>query len=252
MVQKKSPLKDKPLRQPGQSVQEELDKLVDDKLMPYVIASCLFIAMAVQQWLAHFNNTPPKPVLASLLALSAITYTIYLFFKNKNNIKNLKLGRDGEKAVGQFLEVLREDGAIVFHDIVGIGFNIDHIVISEKGIYCIETKTYSKPANGNSKVHFNGQTLRIDGIGGKNEILTQVRAAATWLKRTLRDSTGKDFDIKPVILFPGWFVEANNQSGTWVLEPKSLPKYVTNQKTILTREDKKLAAYHLSRYIRSL
>lgn len=149
--------------------------------------------------------------------------------------------------------LLREDGCIVFHDIVGDKFNIDHVVISEKGIYCIETKTYSKPSTGNPGVHFNGQTLRIDGLGGKNEILTQVTAASTWLKRTLKESTGKDFAIRPVILFPGWMVNNENSfKEIWVLEPKAFPSFLKSQNDSIAYEDKKLTAFHLSRYIRTL
>ncbi|MBT7951037.1 MAG: NERD domain-containing protein [Gammaproteobacteria bacterium] len=253
MNQKKSPLKDKPLRQPGQSVQEELDKILDDKLLPYVIASGIFIAFALREWYIYFYPTSPRPIFFTIFAILAICFTAYSFYRNINNIKNLKQGRDGEKAVGQFLEILREDGCIVFHDIVGDKFNIDHVVVSEKGIYCIETKTYSKPSTGNPRVHFNGQTLRIDGLGGKNEILTQVSAASTWLKNTLKESTGKNFVIRPVILFPGWMVNNENSfKEIWVLEPKAFPNFLKNQNNSITREDKKLAAYHLSRYIRSL
>jgi nuclease-like protein len=253
MNQKKSPLKDKPLRQPGQSVQEELEKVIDDKLLPVAMISVLFISLTFLEWFAYFQQTPRNPIFYTILALLTLCYTTYLFYKQKNTIRNLKQGRDGEKAVGQFLEILREDGCIVFHDIVGDKFNIDHVVISEKGIYCIETKTYSKLSTGNPRVHFNGQTLRVDGLGNKNDILTQVNSASTWLKRTLMESTGKDFVIRPVILFPGWMVNnENNFKDIWVLEPKGFPKFLKNQNDSISREDKKLAAYHLSRYIRTL
>jgi hypothetical protein len=36
----------------------------------------------------------------------------------------------------------------------------------------------------------------------------QVNSASTWLQNTLKASTGKTFTVKPVILFPGWFVES--------------------------------------------
>jgi Nuclease-related domain len=196
---KTSPLKAKPLRQPGQSVQEELDKILDDKLLPYVIGSCFFVTIALQQWLAYLNPTPPRPILYTVFAISAICLTVHIFYRNINKIRNLKQGRDGEKAVGQFLELLREEGCIVFHDIVGDNFNIDHVVISEKGIYCIETKTYSIPTTGNPKIHFNGDTLKIDGLGDKSEILTQVKAASSRLNRTLSESTGTEFVKKSYI-----------------------------------------------------
>ena len=47
--------------------------------------------------------------------------------------------------MGQLLENLRADGARVFHDLVGEGLNIDHVVVSPHGIFVLETKTWSKP-----------------------------------------------------------------------------------------------------------
>ncbi|MCH7614068.1 MAG: NERD domain-containing protein [Candidatus Marinimicrobia bacterium] len=170
----------------------------------------------------------------------------------RKKIKKMRLGLEGEKVVGQELEKLRTQGCMVFHDIVGENFNIDHVVISDKGIFLIETKTYSKPNLVNPKVNYKNGKLVIDGLGDMSKIINQVKASSTWLKRTLEESTGKIFLIKPVILFPGWYVNSPEDSEIWVLEPKQFPYYLSKKKEIVSREDKKLAAFHLSRYIRAL
>ena len=252
MDRKTSPLKAKPLRQAGQSVQEQIDKIIDEKVLIYIFVPILLISFAVMEWIRFKQQTPPSPYLITLTAIVVTIYCIYKVKKLLKDVKALKLGRDGEKAVGQYLEILREDGCIVFHDIVGDKFNIDHVVISEKGIYCIETKTYSKPKTEKPTVHYKKGILRIDSIGEKNKILNQVQAAATWLTRMLTESTGKEYQIKPVILFPGWWVDADDYKEIWVLEPKGFPKFLSNENVRITKEDKKLAAYHLSRYIRAL
>lgn len=110
------------------------------------------------------------------------------------------------------MEKLRTQGCMVFHDIVGEDFNIDHVVVSDKGIFLIETKTYSKPNLVNPKVNYKKGKLTIDGLGDMSKIITQVKASSTWLKRTLEESTGKTFLIKPVILFPGWYVNSPEDS----------------------------------------
>lgn len=251
-MEKKSPLKAKPLRQPGQSVQEEIDNIIDDKLLLYVLAPVMLIVFAFMEWIKWFFHSPPSPYLISITAIGATIYYSLKIVRLRSDVKNLKLGRDGEKAVGQFLELLREEGCLIFHDIVGDGFNIDHVVVSEKGIYLIETKTYSKPSNGEPKIYFDGVMIKVDGVGDKTKILKQVDAASNWLSETLQESTGKEFKIKPVILFPGWYVESSNHNNYWLLNPKAFPKFIQNQKEILSKEEKKLASYHLGRYIRSL
>jgi hypothetical protein len=68
----------------------------------------------------------------------------------------------------------------------------------------------------------------------------------------VRESTGRDFDVFPVVLFPGWFVEQDrkSRSSVWLLEPKGLPAFLQQEPVKLTREEVKLAAFHLSRLIR--
>jgi hypothetical protein len=58
-------------------------------------------------------------------------------------MRTLRQGIEGEKAVGQFLERLREQRYQVFHDLVGDGFNVDHVLIGPAGVFTIETKTSS-------------------------------------------------------------------------------------------------------------
>ena len=164
------------------------------------------------------------------------------------------MARDGEKAVGQYLSDLREKGYRVFHDIVGKGFNVDHVVICEKGIFTIETKTYSKSSSGKSVIHFDGETITVNGKLAKRDAVEQAQAQAYWISEVLKESTGKAFPVKPVIVFPGWFVESakgKNPTDLWVLNPKALPSFLSNEPLRIQPEDVKLVAYHLSRFIRT-
>ncbi|HEX9145591.1 MAG TPA: nuclease-related domain-containing protein, partial [Candidatus Binatia bacterium] len=60
------------------------------------------------------------------------------FFRVKRDVKALRLGRNGERDVGQKLEPLRKHGYQVFHDIIGDGFNIDHVLIGPAGIFTVQ------------------------------------------------------------------------------------------------------------------
>jgi hypothetical protein len=96
--------------------------------------------------------------------------------------------------------------------------------------------------------------LTIQAIGEQTKPITQVNAASNWLKNILKESTGKDFSVKPVILFPGWYVESTERgkkSNVWVLNPKALPTYIENQPDIISQEDMMLASFNISRFIRS-
>ncbi len=172
----------------------------------------------------------------------------------RKKIKALRLGRDGEMAVGQYLESLRENGAKVFHDIQGEGFNLDHVVIDKSGIYVIETKTFSKPDKGQTIVTYDGEKVFVNGKEPDRNPVIQVKAACHWLKELLKESTGKDCNPRPVVVFPGWFVqptvEAKN-SDVWVLNPKALPAFISNSKPQYEGDAVGLFSYHLSRYVRA-
>lgn len=252
---KRSPLKSKPLRYAGKSLDEQIDKLFDDKAIPYVVISILIIVLAGLDWWRFYLLIPPTPIILTLVAVLIVLFSFYRIIKIKKEIEHLKLGRDGERIVGEHLELLREKGYKIFHDIVGENFNIDHVIISDKGIFLIETKTYSKPKGEDAKVHFDGKEIIVAGSKPDKNILGQVNASSNWLRNLLRESTGKEFQIKPVIVFPGWFIETTNegnQGDCWVLNENALPKWIENEHIPpIPEDDVTLAAYHLSRYIRT-
>ena len=251
---KKSPLKDKPLRNPGQSLDKELDDLFMDKVLGYFIVAAFAAILFLLEWYRYYMQMMPNPVVITILSIPIILYSVYRIYRIIPKARALKLGRDGERVVGQYLEQVRDAGDRVFHDIVGDQFNLDHVIISRHGIFIIETKTYSKPEKGEPLIQFDGETLTIDHVIDASHLLNQVRAQKSWLTEILRESTGKDFTVSPVIVFPGWFIKAPNsafKSGVWVINPKALPKFIQNQPELITLEDQKLAAFHLSRYIRT-
>lgn len=248
----RSPLKENPLRTPGQSVQEHRNEVLDGLLTP-VLGATLFVMLAVLEWWRSFYPQPPQPVTVSVMALLAVGYAAFRIVKGVPELRALRLARDGEKAVGQYLEQLRRDGYEVFHDVLGAGFNVDHVVIGTKGIFTVETKTRSKPAKGNAAIVFDGERVTVGGFAPDRDPVRQAKAQARWLRELLGSSTGKSLPVRPVVLFPGWFVE--QKPGTprdvWVLNEKAFPKFLAHEPNVLALEDVKLAAFHLARYIRT-
>jgi hypothetical protein len=248
----RSPLKDKPLRLPGQSVAEEREELVDSAVEQPVLFALFMVMLAVLEWWQFLTKAQPSPIIYSAVAALAVIYAAYRVFCALPKVRALRQALEGERVVGQFLERLREQGYQVFHDIVGAGFNVDHVIIGPTGVYTIETKTWSKPLRGQSQVSFDGETLKVGGLEPDRDPVIQAKAQASWLRSVLLESTGRTLDVRPVVVFPGWFIV--NKDGAfrrmWVLEPKALPSFLMNEPVRLSPEDVKLASFHLSRMIR--
>lgn len=252
MVQKRSPLTDKPLRNPGQSIEEQRQTLIDKALEPVLMAGLLAV-MAALEWHRYYFPRPPSPKLFTALAVLAVGYAGFRVWRVLPKARALRQAMEGERAVGQFLERLRQDGYQVFHDVVGSGFNVDHVVIGPAGILTVETKTFSKPRRGEAKVVCDGQRILVEGLEPDRDPIVQGKAQASWLRSLLAESTGRKFPVRPVILFPGWFVEQDRASRRefWVLNPKALRDFLKNEPQALESEDVNLASYHLSRFIRT-
>ncbi len=200
--------------------------------------------------LSYFESRLPR-TLFSILAVFGGGYALLRMMMYKRKIRRLCQARDGEGAVGQYLEALREKGYRVFHDVCEKNFNIDHVLIGEGGIFSIETKTISKPAKGQSEINYDGKRILENGFAPDRDPITQAKAQAHWLEDLVKESTGKTFKVQPIVLYPGWFITKQPKGAdVWVLNPKSLPAFLEYENTELVPEDTKLVACHLSRYIR--
>lgn len=250
----RSPIKEPALRHAGQSLDARIDDLFTDKILPYFMYALLVVMLAGYEWWRFYKNNPPSPKTMTFFAALVVGFVAFKIRKAFKEIRSLRLGRDGERVVGEYLDALREDGHRIFHDLLGDNFNLDHVIVSMKGIFVIETKTYSKPVKGDDKIRYDGEQISIAGKKPSKEPLVEVTAAAHWLRNILRESTGKDYSIKPVVVFPGWFVETKDdgwKSPVWVMNPKALQTFINNEKDKISREDMMLATFHLSRYIRT-
>ena len=86
-----------------------MNPLLEDRLLPIVMFASVVTVMAVHDWLIALSLYRPLPWLTSGLAVFSIGYGTYRYFDFKRTVERLRLARDGERIVGQFLETLRAD-----------------------------------------------------------------------------------------------------------------------------------------------
>ena len=250
----RSPLKSKPLRYPGQSLDAEIDRVLSDEVITWVMMVILTALFTLMEWLRWAVSGQFYPFIATVATCFVLTISIWKITHARKTLRALRLGRDGERAVGQYLDILSEKGCRVFHDLTSDDFNVDHVVISPHGIFTVETKTFSKPMGKTATIKVQNGAIFINGHRTERDLITQAKAQAKWVNGILKESTGKDYPVKPVIVFPGWYVEPvsrDERLETWVLNPKALPAFIENEPIALERQDVLLATYHLSRHIRT-
>jgi hypothetical protein len=146
----RSPIKDKPLRQAGQSLIEERERIFSGKVEPWMLMASFAIVLAILEWYSYFMPRRPLPWMMTAAALAA---------------------------AGQ----------------------------------------------------------------------------ARWLSATITDTTDRKVFVRPVVVFPGWFVDAaeGSQRQVWVMEPKGLPAFIEREPEVLSKEDIALVAKSISMHVRA-
>lgn len=241
---KKNPINyDNLLRSPGQSLDEELDEVKDNIL--YRVSYLSFILIGLIAMISIYKLSFYFSII--LLTLFWI-YIIFVLTKNIEKIRSLKLGRDGEKSVAQYLSIVarqlsKEDTNMhVYHDLVDNvkQFNIDHVVVSKKGIFIFETKTYRKDEGIKNTIRSNGKELFKNGYKMTNNIPLQVKGQVQWLQSELLQKTGKKYSIIPSIVFVGWYVDSQKIGDINITTAKTLKHILENQYRDVLYDDEEL------------
>ena len=158
--------------------------------------------------------------LAVWLAWSAAS--IYKLVRRFKRIRILRLGYECELAVGQELDLLMLSGYRVFHDIPAEKFNIDHVVVGPSGVYAVETKGRSKITSEDDGGTKQYKVVYSDGVlhfpnGNDTKSVPQAIRQAKWVSQWLTEGTGDTVTANPVIVLPGWYVDAKSQPKVPVL-----------------------------------
>jgi hypothetical protein len=234
-----------------------MEKLLWDELGSPLLFALICITLAGFEWFAALRQLPPQPWLFTSLAVVTSLYAARKVVKVRTRVRRMALGRDGERIVAEELDKLRASGAEVIHDVPAPGFNLDHVVLSCRGIYAIETKTWSTPRSGDARIRLTEAGIFVGGRRPTRDPLAQAQSAAKWLSRFLEESTGKRFPVRGTVLFPGRFIERmspawrRSPERPWVLEPKALGSFIEHEPQSIEESDLRLAVSRLAHYVRN-
>jgi hypothetical protein len=250
-AEKRSPIREKPLRLPGQGLDERLRDLVFEDGLGYILPAAFAWMVAVGSLAQSFINRPLAYWLFSGVAIALTIRMAYGIWRIRKHAHRLRLGRAGERTVGQILQTIDLPGTRVFHDIPSEHGYIDHVVVCDRGVYVIETKTWSKGSGDtldvkDGRILLRGRPMLGNPVG-------QAAAAAKWLSSMLAAETGHIYMCQAVVVLPGWFVgrmDAATKEQAWVLEPKALLKWIPQDPVKLRPEDIRQIEGAIARHVR--
>lgn len=226
---RRSPLTTDLLRTAGHGLRIQLEEmrqcLFADLIVLFVVPAFPLAYINLQ---SMFAGSVVSWRIVAVGLVGSLIFSIYQIRKMRQvaaQTDKLSLGLDAELAVGQELDQLMREGAVVFHDFPAEKFNIDHIVIAPQGIYAVETKGYAKPNRGGgaaeAKVVFDGRGLAFPDWS-TTKPLEQAARQARWLANWLSRATGEPVRVLPIVALPGWFVERKGRGDVLVYSGKEL------------------------------
>jgi hypothetical protein len=258
---RRSPLTTELLRSPGHALREKLEDMRIDVGMDTMLLMVVpMFPLAYFQVHSHLTGQLVAPwVVVVTLVLVAVLVAIQIrkLLRLSEEMDKVRLGLDAELAVGQELDQLMREGAVVFHDMPADRFNIDHVVIARQGVFAVETKGYSKPNRDGGKadatIVFDGKSLALPDRSGSWAI-DQAERQARWLAVWLKSSTGDAVQVTPVVALPGWFVDRKGRGPVLVFSGKELRSHLLKARTgtPLSEEEMQRVVHQVERQCRSV
>ena len=203
------PFTDLPRRPPGESLRKKIDELVekfDSDLVAFILTG------AVSAGIVTGSPAGTKLVVGcSLLVVNAVAALIIAprLKRTIRIVRDYRLGYKGERVVGEELNRLMADGLAVYHDVPFKGFNIDHVIVGNAGIFAVETKTRSKRSDAHwdekATARFDGQSITFNNYT-ETESVRQARLNAKHLAKWLSKATGEPTAVGAILVTPGWYV----------------------------------------------
>ena len=123
------------------------------------------------------------------------------------HVTNWKIGAEGERRTAAVLRGLQSDGVITEHDVQTGGRNWDHVVVSPKGVFLLETKNLS----GTAYVEGGGLRVRRPGAPDDDYRIPRlgniVKRQAIDVSNECRSLTGEPQFVHPIVVLWGQFPE---------------------------------------------
>ena len=149
-----------------------------------------------------------------------LVFSIRAFLKIKKlnkQIRNCRKGLDGERYVGAIIEKTSSKNSFVFHDVIceknNQGkvkpFNIDHVIVSTKGIFAIDAKNWSLPDREYNQADFvfdNGELIDSTGVIQK-DLMQKIESQAKFIEDKIYEWIGKRYQVFRVGIMIGAYVQ---------------------------------------------
>ena len=212
--------------------------LRDELLGPLLVCAVLGLQAAIG--LQGFDVLADAPVLLyTAPLLGAAMFFASRLVRCAPRLRSLLVARRQRRALGAVLDQLAraEDGAL--HGAGGVGFDLDHVLLTRSGVFAISVELLPLPAGCSASALFDGEFLLIDGAIPVRAPIARARVVARWLETLLADRAGWQVPVTPVLVLPGWEIQAprSTRREACVATPAELLAFVAGLPQAFDRDE---------------
>lgn len=248
---------------------ESLQKKIRDLEFSYyeiVIVPIYFGILAIFSWLISIGIMQFNYISAIVLTAITIFTVVRAYKKYKKNsytLSKYRMGLEGERYVGEMLNKISSDTIKVFHDIPGDRFNVDHIIVSTRGVFAIETKHYDRTKG--HEFFFDGNMIERMEKDGRRfrcpKLLPQMEGEARFIHDEIKQRTDLDIPVIKVAILIGCFIHTPAELDKdkcikryfgryWITNEKLFESMFMEEKEIYDDSVVKLISTHMNEFVK--
>lgn len=217
--------RDMPIRLPGHSLFMKMERIHEKVTDKIVFLAFPTIAHAGVFYLLFENSSADEWTFILLFGVETgvIALLGFQLWRLLKELQAYQFGYRGEVFVSQLLQPLTLMGYQVYHDIEIGDEKIDHVLINDSGVFCLDTKMYPTPKGTDvGEVNFDGMVLDFPSLQDASGVKS-VQRNASLLSKLLKEKLGQSIPVYPILLLPGWKVNRTGRGPVNVINPKELP-----------------------------
>ena len=219
-ISSKPSFSDRIMHEAAQRFRDELDRLSCSQstyLSGALVFVMLFIAAYTLQAKMLFSGYPSWQLYLQLGFLTLVSgFAAYCLVKTALARHKIKFVRDANVAVGHLLQQMSVEGTRVFHDVETSAGVVDHVLVSQKGLYAINVVARRSGKRAHTRIQEN--TIEFSNRKATQSIV-EIVAKTKRLQKEFRELLGHKIRVRSVVAVPGWDIgEQSNEDHLLVNE----------------------------------